>query len=381
MSSTILGFIVKLAGKAIWYEIKQHLFKPDPNPIDAVLGGQQRIMDLIEELDYKAQIREPMDHIYYWTKRMPEVIDDLNRTNSSPESVRAYDELLTAMRSESSGIRFQTYSIYVAIMGDKSPLGKDGMLAFWEEQAYKKLADAGNMKYFMQDYIDELDRDIAAVIALLHHGLVLSFYVASDDVDAENLQKECIARVDTIRNTLFQAYPPAIRYFKPGGYDDKGEFLTTNWFDLYKNDDSSGKYYLTIHDFFCRELGALGPKGSPAKIRSFTFVGEKSFLGPVQLHAYWLSPKDNNSRVKFYDDSPDGLKKVYCYTNSLRSGKTYNILFKLIPLVAKSPFWGTTPDRPVRLVPFMEDSLKPTRADENNTFGNTWRFEVTNSPQ
>lgn len=82
------------------------------------------------------------------------------------------------MRSESSGIRFQTFAIYVAVMGDKSPLGRDGLLEFWANNAYKKLADPGNTKYFMQDYVDELDGDIAAVIALLHHGLSLSFYVA-----------------------------------------------------------------------------------------------------------------------------------------------------------------------------------------------------------
>ena len=79
MSEAIFKAIAQFAAKAIWGQIQKHIFKPEPDPIDAVLGGIKRIEELIEELDYKAQIRDPMNRIYYWTGRMQDVIADIQQ--------------------------------------------------------------------------------------------------------------------------------------------------------------------------------------------------------------------------------------------------------------------------------------------------------------
>jgi hypothetical protein len=79
MSAQVLQAVAKIAVPLVWDSIKNMLFKPDPNPVDDILGGQQKIMDLIESLDYKKQVRDPMDKIHYWTKRMIEVINNIQK--------------------------------------------------------------------------------------------------------------------------------------------------------------------------------------------------------------------------------------------------------------------------------------------------------------
>ena len=104
-----------------------------------------------------------------------------SRSNSSPGSLKAYQELLDALRSESSGVLFQMYNIMQAVMGGETPLETKGLLAFWAKVAYEKLADTRNTKYFMQDYVDYLDNGVAAISALLYHGMTLSMFVASSE--------------------------------------------------------------------------------------------------------------------------------------------------------------------------------------------------------
>lgn len=66
-------------------------------------------------------------------------------------------------------------------MKDKSPIATEGLLKYWESEAYKKLSDQNNTSYHVEDYITELDTNIAAVAALLHHGMELSMYIASSE--------------------------------------------------------------------------------------------------------------------------------------------------------------------------------------------------------
>ena len=68
-----------------------------------------------------------------------------------------------------------------AVMGGETPLETKGLLAFWAKVAYEKLADTRNTKYFMQDYVDYLDNGVAAISALLYHGMTLSMFVASSE--------------------------------------------------------------------------------------------------------------------------------------------------------------------------------------------------------
>lgn len=93
----------------------------------------------------------------------------------------AYQNVIVALKSEEDGIRYQTFLLFNVLMKDKSPIATEGLLKYWESEAWKKLSDRKNTSYHVQDYIDELDINIAAVAALLHHGMELSMYIASSE--------------------------------------------------------------------------------------------------------------------------------------------------------------------------------------------------------
>jgi hypothetical protein len=86
------------------------------------------------------------------------------------------------MRDSVFGIRFQTLSLYTALMGDHSTTGGQDLLSRWASKEYTNLSDESKTEYHTRDYIDQLDKNIAAVAALLHHGLELSFFVASGNI-------------------------------------------------------------------------------------------------------------------------------------------------------------------------------------------------------
>lgn len=93
----------------------------------------------------------------------------------------AYNNVIVALKSESDGIRYQTFLLFNVLMKDKSPIATEGLLQYWESEAYKKLSNQSNTSYHVEDYINELDANIAAVAALLHHGMELSMYIASSE--------------------------------------------------------------------------------------------------------------------------------------------------------------------------------------------------------
>jgi hypothetical protein len=101
------------------------------------------------------------------------------RDENNPQYIGAHNELLTALRSEQNGIRFQTFSLYTTLMGDSPPISTQGLLSYWANEEYGNLSNEGKTEYHTRDYIDKLDENVAAVAALLHHGLELSFFVAS----------------------------------------------------------------------------------------------------------------------------------------------------------------------------------------------------------
>lgn len=91
----------------------------------------------------------------------------------------AYNNVIAALKSDPDGIRYQTFLIFNVLMEDRSPITTDGLLRYWEIEAYKKLSEQGQTSYHVQDYISVLDGNIAAVAALLHHGMELTMYIAS----------------------------------------------------------------------------------------------------------------------------------------------------------------------------------------------------------
>jgi hypothetical protein len=197
----------------------------------------------------------------------------------------------------------------------------------------------------------------------------------TDEQDAERLKKECIDRINAFRNTLWETYyPPAIHQLKPSGYDDDGTYLTSGiFFDLYQESDTSEKSWLTILDLSMRQV-QLNVDGG--EIRAFRFVAaEGKALGPLEAHAYWTDSQ-GDTQLRLYAD-PRPLDHIIAYTTS-KMTKTYPILFKMIPLAVND---GSTTRRPVKLIPYREDSKLPTPADEHDTFGTVWRVEQTSSPQ
>ena len=94
------------------------------------------------------------------------------------ERRQAYNRVIEALQSESDGIQYQTFSLCSVLMTEKSPLTPDGLLKFWADEAYKKLADEKDTKYHTLDYVQELDTNVAAVAILLQLGMQLSMYIS-----------------------------------------------------------------------------------------------------------------------------------------------------------------------------------------------------------
>jgi hypothetical protein len=189
------------------------------------------------------------------------------------------------------------------------------------------------------------------------------------------LQTNCTSCINSFCDALWQTYyPPALRQFKPSGYYDDGTYLTSGiFFDLYQESDTSDKSWLTILDLSMRQV-QLNVDGG--EIRAFRFVAaEGKALGPLEAHAYWADSQ-GDTQLRLYADSRP-LDRIIAYTTS-KMTKTYPILFKMIPLAVND---GSTTRRPIKLIPYREDSMVPTPADEHDTFGTVWRVEQTSSPQ
>ncbi|KAI1150060.1 hypothetical protein F4825DRAFT_468496 [Nemania diffusa] len=369
MSTDIINSILKFAAGEIFDQIKGLFYKPDTTVIDAIIGGFDRLETLIKTLDYQNKLWDPMNKIYYWVGRIQKTIDDLNAEDNEAHR-EAYQNVIVALKSEEDGIRYQTFLLFNVLMKDKSPIATEGLLKYWESEAWKKLSDRKNTSYHVQDYIDELDINIAAVAALLHHGMELSMYIASTEGDAEAFRQETEDRVNTFRTTLYdELYPPVLRQLK-SSYGDPGNYLTDgSWFNIYDQSQSSNKNFLSIHPYFVRQVALHTPAGdNSVKVRSFRFVAsdENKLLGPLEMHAYWEDR--GHSRVKFYDGWPDGLHREIAYTNSPDSD-TSDILFKLIPVRIE----GQSSAKPLELSPY-KSSGSTTADDQLKTWSTKWRL-------
>ncbi|KAK8135096.1 hypothetical protein PG984_007108 [Apiospora sp. TS-2023a] len=378
MSAEILKDILKFAAGEVWDLIKSSFYKPDTSIIDAIFGGFARLETLIRELDYDRKLWGPQTKIYYWVKRIQETVDDLKHEDNAAHR-EAYNNVIIALKSDSGGIRYQTFLILNILMEEPSPIATDGLLKYWESEAYKKLADRENTSYHMHDYIKQLDGNIAIIAALLHLGMELSMYIASSKGDAEAFRQEAETRVSTFRNTLYnKLYPPILRQLKTS-YDDPGKHLTDGrWFNLYVQMDTSNKSFLSINPMFVREVALHTPdSGYRVQVRSFRFVASDGAkpLGPVEMHAYW--EHKGHTRVKFYKGYPD-IHETTAYTNSpYYESDTSDILYKLKP--SKS-FWDSSA-KSLQLVPYKQGSGRTTDDDQRNTWSTSWRLEETSSPR
>lgn len=314
-------------------------------------------------------------------------------------NLTAYNKLCDSLRDEKDGIRFQTESLRATLMGDNLPVDAKPLLKYWEEQEYKKLADENNTTYHARDYVKTLDKKITAIAALLFHGMNLSFFVAystspyaqehngiradlrslTGEKDTERLNNECHTRVTSFRQKLWDTYPLALRHCKQYHYDNDGSYISSgSYFNFYQESDTTGKNWLTINNYWIREISLHTPAGNhSSKLRAFKFVAPDGPLGPLEMHAYWQV--DGNSRVRFYDDVPAGGHRTWAYTNSQRGKKTYTIRFKMVPVAVSGG--NSEGRRPIKFIPYFEDSKQVTRQDRYNTFGTEWRIEKTSNPQ
>jgi hypothetical protein len=93
-----------------------------------------------------------------------------------------YTKLLAEMADEKTGINALTMTLYTTLVGKDSSNSEPVLLPQWASSEYDHLVDESLMDYHTCDYINNLDQDIAAVAGLLHHGLMLSFFVASGKI-------------------------------------------------------------------------------------------------------------------------------------------------------------------------------------------------------
>ncbi|KAI1823532.1 hypothetical protein F4861DRAFT_509744 [Xylaria intraflava] len=379
MSTAIIKSIIEFDAGETLDKIEDLIYKPDTTVIDAILGGFDSLETLVKTLDYQNKLWVPMIKIYYWVDRIQKTVDDREALDDAAHR-EAYNKVIAALKSEYDGVRYQTLSLFNVLMKDKSPIATEGLLTYWESEAYQKLSNRNNTSYHVQDYINELDTNISAVAALLHHGMELSMYIAPTAGYAEAFRREAEDRVNTFRNTLYnKLYPPVLRQLK-SSYGDAGKYLTDGrWFSLYS--ENSNQDFLTIYPKFVRSVSLFSRSRQRAvKMRTFRTMNPRSFrfvasdrgklLGPLEMHAFWLD--GSASRVKCFSGVVDGSHWTIAYTNSTRP-ETSDILFKLIPVHVE----GETSAKPVKLIPYSESTGIITRDDQVNTWSATWRLEQT----
>ena len=221
---------------------------------------------------------------------------------------------MTALRSESSGIRYQTHCVYTGIAGIPGPLGGEGFLGFWHKESYKKLESTTDSKYTLRNYVDELDVNIEAVARLLRHGLALSIFVANgellflilrlrgmltcifgtDAVDATQIRDECANRIKYFQTTLFDTYPHGLRELLPQGY---GTNANQNgvWYRFDKQNTNDHLY--VSRDIIIEVIVGGGNRSD--KEAGFQFFHNSEPLGLLQM----CCAVDNrgNRRVHYYD--------------------------------------------------------------------------------
>jgi hypothetical protein len=79
MSEAVLKFIDELSPKTIYNDLKKYLFKPDTSQVDAIFGGYDQLRQLINKIDYGWLLSKPMRQIYVWTRKMEQIITDLQK--------------------------------------------------------------------------------------------------------------------------------------------------------------------------------------------------------------------------------------------------------------------------------------------------------------
>ncbi|EIW77615.1 hypothetical protein CONPUDRAFT_167739 [Coniophora puteana RWD-64-598 SS2] len=358
----ILKWVGSMAAKAYWNAIQRGAAGPPADRIDEVLKGQEQIITEIENLSIKIEIVHAMKLILYWTKRLGEIMTEMKKSGKINVDNQNYQELLRALRSESDGVRYQTFSIHTAIMGTpNNPLGGDA-LSTWHKQAYNKLSDQSNFDYHMSDYVKELNGRITPVAYLLRQALILSMFTAGTEDDAESLRAECQTRCSQMVDTLYGThYPPALRFLKPS-FEDPGKQLGTQYF-WFKQKDKDG-YYLVMQDFYIPSLGSFNRaiNRKDPEVWAFTLKQNAHELGPMQLISAWAN--HGNQRIRrHWRWAQEGWKGAWEYEFSTdNSSDSDEVLFKLIPLQASEA--GSEPA--LRLIPYSTN--KAAVRDKNGTF-------------
>jgi hypothetical protein len=195
-------------------------------------------------------------------------------------------------------------------------------------------------------------------------------------------QTNCTSRIIALRDALWKKYyPPAIRQFKPTGYDDQGLYINSDFFVLYKESDTVGENlgWLTIDsdDGQIRTLRPYNKGDSPeAIIRAFSLNAlHLRALGPIVIYSLWGIGSEVGGRVGQYQQNTN----TFVFTDVSNSVPVVSLLFKVIPLTLPD---GSTARTPVKLIPYSEDGNERVSGDRYQTFETIWRFEIDdNNPQ
>ncbi|KAF9813434.1 hypothetical protein IEO21_05593 [Rhodonia placenta] len=170
---------------------------------------------------------------------------------------------MSALRSESFGIRFQTFCVYTVISAHRATRGISAVGTGIQEALRLHRFETHTQK--------------------LH------------EVDANNLRDDCGGRITSFRTTLYDTYYSiGFRELKPSGYNDPGG-QHGQWYRL---DKEGASKHLRVTRQMINEI-AVGSGNDSDKSAGFQFIQNTVPLGLLQM--FCGVDDRGNRRINYYD--------------------------------------------------------------------------------
>ncbi|EIW77085.1 hypothetical protein CONPUDRAFT_157352 [Coniophora puteana RWD-64-598 SS2] len=354
MASIVLDILNDIVSQVVGgfiQSIKDGMAGPVVDRISQVIANQEKILNELEDFQFKVETMDAFRLITFWTERMKYIIGDKKEIDVHDQN---YQDLICALRSQTTGVIFRTDNIYKAILGsESSDITGGNALRTWHNRFYKKAVDRSNFRYFFSNYVEDIDSRITAAAFVLRQGLVLSLFTAANVQEAEYLRDRCRDRIQNMLNTASNYFPPALRFFKKS-YEDSAERPLS--FQLKKKGTDGDYLYMQDIGGTERMLSVGSRHQNDPSPHRFSLEHRAQALAPMQLLCDWVDNGNHRVHARLTKAvSQWGVDEDLSFTTNTGSGvvgtirfSTHPILFKVIPAEGKDLY----------LVPFYEKGSK-----------------------
>ncbi|KAI0075293.1 hypothetical protein K474DRAFT_1709104 [Panus rudis PR-1116 ss-1] len=215
MSAKIAEGIAKLAVGPLVGIMKKQMFG-EPADKFAELARDQKTLGeelkvLLIQQHYEKLTWDAANMITFWTKWMAECLEKAKKGEDQD-----FQELMTTLRSSSSGIHPQLHSLWAGLTGENGLCNGIGLVGSIHEELFAKLKKEDDPNYTVNNYVQDYDYRLTRAVILLQNALLLSILITNDIDEAKKRQQECLTRIETLQTKAYNSFPPALRLLKAG---------------------------------------------------------------------------------------------------------------------------------------------------------------------